>query len=205
MAVNLLSLLGVFSSFFAVLMPLYFAKHTNSYADMDYSAVRNTLSELGSINSPYKHAVAYYYFFPLALANIVFLLSAYYLFEDSLSNRTPFILMSFVSIGYFMAAFFPSDQGSPVKGSVRNQIHNIGGVFEYIGSGSGLILLGLLPQYSLWGEEWGVYLVISGGVILIMLMLLILPFLQSIRGLIQRVAEYSYFGWIFVFSVSLLF
>ena len=195
--------LGIFSSLFAVFMPLYFAKRIVDDTDVDYSAIRNTLSELGSIGSPYKSAVANYYFSPLALANIVFLLSAYFLFLDLLNNLVPFILMSFVSVGYLVAAFFPSDQGSPMKGSVRNQIHNLGGLFEYIGSGLGLILLGLSP--SLWEGGWGVYLVISGGVIIAMLILLILPFFQSIRGLIQRVAEYSYFGWMFVFSMSLLF
>ncbi len=198
MAVYLFVFLGVFSSLFAVLMPMYFARRI-----VDYSAICNTLSELGSIDSPYKNAVANVYFLPLALVNIAFLLFAYLLFADQLNNLHPLILMSFVSVGYLVAAIFPSDQGSPMKGSVRNQIHNLGGFFEYIGSGLGLILLGLSPY--LWGGEWGVYLVISGGVILVMLILLISPFFQSIRGLIQRVAEYSYFGWMFVFSMSLLF
>ena len=200
MATCLLGLLGVFISLFAVVMPSCFALRFKNY-----TAIKNTLSELGSVNSPYKRAVANYYFLPLALANIIFLLSAYYLLEGALSYPAPFILMSFVSLGYFIAALFPSDDGSPMKGSVRNQVHNLGGVFEYIGSGSGLVLLGTLPQSSLWGGVWSLYLIISGGVILTMLVLLALPSLQSIRGLTQRIAEYSYFGWVFVFSLSLLF
>jgi len=205
MTVYLLSLLGILISLFAVLMPQYFAFRTTRYAGVDYSSIKNTLSELGSINSPFQHSVAHYYFLPLSLANIVFLFSVYFLFEGSLSSRAPFVLMSFVSIGYLIAAFSPCDQGSPLKGSVRNQIHNLGGFFEYIGSGLGLILLSLTSHYSLFGDGWNAYLMISGGVILLMLVLLILPFLQSIRGLIQRVAEYSYFGFVFVFSVLLLF
>ena len=200
MATCLLGLLGVFISLFAVVMPSYFALRLK-----DYTAIRCTLSELGSINSPYKSAVVNYYFLPLALINILFLLFAYYLFEDVLSYPAPFILMSFVSVGYFIAAVFPSDDGSPLKGGVRNQVHNLGGVFEYIGSGFGLILLGASSKHSLWVDAWGIYLIISGGVILTMLVLLVLPSLQSIRGLIQRIAEYSYFGWVFVFSLSLLF
>ena len=198
MAVYLLIFLGVFCSLFAVIMPIYFARRI-----VDYSATCNTLSELGSMGSPYKNAVANVYFLPLALANITFLLTAYFLFADLFNNFLPLILMSFVSVGYLVAAVFPSDQGSPMKGSVRNQIHNLGGFFEYIGSGLGLILLGLSP--FLWSGGWGVYLAISGGVILVMLILLIFPFFQLKRGLIQRVAEYSYFGWMFVFSMSLLF
>ena len=200
MTMHLLILLGILNALFAVFMPIYYARHI-----VAYSSIRHTLSELGAIDSPYKRVVAKYYFFPLALGNIFFLVIAYLLFVDLLNNRIPFILMSFVSVGYLLAAFFPCDPGSPMNGSVQNKIHNVGGFFEYIGSGLGLVLLGLSPNNALWGDGWGACLIISGGVILVMLLLLMSPFFQSIRGLVQRIAEYSYFGWMFVFSMSLLF
>lgn len=212
MTVYMLCVLGIFTSSFAVLMPHYFslritnvAPDTGSYSCKRYSSIKNTLSELGAINSPFEHSVAYYYFLPLALLNIAFLLLVAFRVGDSLIDYVPFILMSLVSVGYLCAVFFPCDQGSPIRGSVRNQIHNLGGLFEYLGSGLGLVILGLTFSHLSWGVGWSAYFMVSGGVILIMLMLLMLPVLHSIRGLIQRVAEYSYFGWVFAFSVSLLF
>lgn len=199
MTIGLLGVLGVLASIFAIIAPLFFSRRIKAY-----SSVRNTLSELGAQGCAQQQLVAFYYFLPLSLATALFLMGVHHQAIAPPGSLLSLWLMGLVSVGYCVAAFFPCDPGAPVGGSRRNRIHNIAGFFEYLGAGVGLLLLGTLSvnDHNLTGER--AYLITSGSVILLVLVLLFLPFFNRVRGLLQRIAEYSFFGWMLVISLSLL-
>lgn len=145
----------------------------------DYSQLRHTISELGETGSEYQRSVAYLVFLPTGLQ---LLLIAYLAQAQSM---TIVALASCIAIGYVVAAFFPCDVGSPLTGSSRQSIHNLGGTVEYLGGAVSLLQLAkqIDPLFSVAG-----YFVLGASVAIS------LPFFAGIRGLIQRIAEFCLFA-----------
>ena len=166
---------------------VYFA-----YRRSEYSHVRHTISELGEIGAADQRFVGFGLFLP---TGAVLLLISLFLYQRSSGETDPVLggLSACVGIGYVVAAFFPCDTGSPVSGTTRQQIHNLGGFVEYAGGAFFLIQAAdRLPGN--WFDTIG-YTVLMGAV------LLSVQALSPWRGLIQRVAEICLFGALIVLSL----
>lgn len=150
-----------------------------------YSHIRHTISELGQIDAPCKKKVNYGVFLPVGIGLIVIALISWNM-ENGFTPYT-FLAVS-VGTGYLIATFFPADPGSPMWGSNRQQIHNAGGAVQYLG---GAVSLLMLSKNSLLLEPF--YLT-SAYIVLLAAAGLSLPFLKSIRGFLQRIAELVLFG-----------
>lgn len=157
-----------------------------------YSHVRDTISELGENGSFFEKTVAYKVFLPVGLILIASAVTLY--FQDLPTDIRLNLcgLLACVGIGYVIAAFSPCDPGSPLTGSVRQSIHNLGGVIEYIG-GAYFLIKTALPIFPILG-----YLIISTSVAMSF------SFFVPWRGLIQRVAEAGLFGGIIFLSIQAL-
>jgi hypothetical protein len=149
------------------------------YRTPGYSHVRHTISELGEIGAPYARLVAVGVFAPVGAS----VLLAAYLTRSTAPD--PALLALCISVGYLVAAMFPCDPGSPVSGSSRQAIHNLGGAVEYIGGAFALVRIAKHVGQPF--EAAG--LIVFGAAIAISLA----P-LSAVRGLIQRVAEVCLFG-----------
>lgn len=143
-----------------------------------YSHMRDTISELGEVGAVDQRMVAVGVFLPVG---VVLLCVASLLLGV---NRPAALLALCVAIGYLTAAAFPCDPGSPLSGSPRQGVHNLGGAVEYIGGG-----LALLKLSQTLGQAFGV----AGLVVLSIAIALSIPGVAAIRGLIQRVAELCLF------------
>ena len=86
-----------------------------------YSQVRHTISELGEVGAPHERFVAVGVFLPVGL---LLLLVAYLTLP--LGSETAALAWC-IAVGYLVAAMFPCDVGSPLSGSWRQAIHNLGG------------------------------------------------------------------------------
>lgn len=145
---------------------------------LGYSHLKHTISEIGEIDAPDQSFVAFGLFLPIGL---VLLVIAFITQSASPQSAT---LALCIAIGYLTTAFFPCDPGSPISGSARQAMHNLGGGIEYIGGG--LALLALAKQLGQTFQFTG-YLVLGCT-----LALSIIPS-TTIRGMIQRIAETSLF------------
>lgn len=145
-----------------------------------YSHWHDTISELGEVGSPLSPAVSYGLFLPVGvLLGLIATLA---------ETTTLAGLAGCVGTGYVVAAFFPCDVGSPLSGSGRQQIHNVGGAVEYIGGAYWLTQISpqrMVIDYNLYA--------ISAGSLLAGSILLSIPGLP-IRGLVQRMMEGILFG-----------
>jgi len=139
-----------------------------------YRHGRNTISELGEIGAPHQHAIAYRVFLPVG----VLLLAAAGLLVGT--SQAAAGLAFCIAVGYLVAAFFPCDPGSPVSGSARQGVHNLGGAVEYVGGGIALL--------SLADTHGGLFRLAAFAAFGAALLLTILPS-TSVRGLVQRLAE----------------
>ena len=145
-----------------------------------YSHWHDTISELGEVGSPLSRLVSYGLFLPVGL--LLGLVAA-------LADTTALAgLAGCVGTGYVVAALFPCDVGSPLTGSGRQQIHNVGGAVEYLGSAYWLTQLS--PHRMVIDDN---LYSIGAGSLIVGSILLSIPGLR-IRGLIQRMMEGIVFG-----------
>lgn len=144
-----------------------------------YSHIKHSISEIGEIGAPNQRFVAFGLFLPIGL---VVLLVAYLVRPASPESAA---LALCIAIGYIGAAAFPCDPGSPLFGTARQVLHNLAGAVEYVGGGFALMTL---------GESFGQPFKGAGFVVLgTAVALAVLPS-NSVRGLIQRIAETCLFG-----------
>jgi hypothetical protein len=148
-----------------------------------YGHVRDTISELGEIGAPHQHAVALALFAPIGLVLLVVA------WQMHATQPAIAALAACISIGYLVAAAFPCDIGSPLSGSARQTIHNLGGGIEYVGGGFAMLRL---------SETLGPAFRFTGFVVLATAVALSIPPLAPVRGLVQRVAELGLFGGLVV-------
>lgn len=143
-----------------------------------YSHLRDTISELGEVGAADGPRVSFGVFLPVGLGLAAY---GFLVRQSTLAAANELAMLAFcVAAGYLVAAFFPCDPGSPLSGSFRQGIHNLGGAVEYIGGA-----LALFRLAEVHDERFQ----ILGAIVFPAGLLLSLPQLAKVRGLIQRVAE----------------
>jgi hypothetical protein len=151
----------------------------------NYNHLQHTISELGEKGSPYEQKVSFGLF--LVVGVLLFIVSAYLYSTSSIILIQQYsYLIACVAVGYSVAGFFPCDIGSPINGSARQTVHNIGGFVEYVASAYFILLIARGTENTLLLDV--AYLLFTCAI------LMSLHFLSRWRGLIQRVAEISLFG-----------
>ncbi len=168
-------ILTLFSSLVLITGIIYFG-----WRKPNYNHWHHTISELGEVGSPVARPVNYGLFLPVGL---LLWLVAVLTDKEVIAG-----LAGCVGAGYVVAALFPCDVGSPVSGSSRQQIHNLGGAIEYIGGAYFLSQISakpILSDYNLFSIA--AVVVIAGSVCLS------IPGL-FIRGFLQRILEVVLFG-----------
>ncbi len=90
-----------------------------------------------------------------------------------------------LAVGYLVAAVFPCDVGSPLSGSGRQGMHNLGGAVEYIGGAFAFFRI---------AEQSGQPFKALGFVVVAVAIAISVQSLGAVRGLIQRVGETCLFG-----------
>jgi hypothetical protein len=109
-----------------------------------------------------------------------------------------------VGVSYLVAAVFPCDAGCPGSGSLSQSVHNAFGFLEYVGALVGLVLLGSAFRAS---AVWRALSPVCLGCAVVLgvgFVAMLIPPLESVRGLSQRIAEAAIFVWLAVVSLVLL-
>jgi hypothetical membrane protein len=148
-------------------------------ARADFSHRRQTLSELGETGAPRARLVAWGVFLPVGLVLSWVALASF--------AREPLVAALALSIaaGYLGAAFFPCDPGAPLRGSRRQQLHNLAGALEYLGGALALVCLARAQRSPLQ--------LIAAFLVMVAMVGLALPIFARVRGALQRVAEAALF------------
>lgn len=153
-----------------------------------YSHWRHTISELGEIGGPYSRPVGLGLFLPVGLCCLA--LARWFAEAPAPGgmSRGASTLATSLAVGYLVAAFFPCDPGSPLQGSWRQGVHNLGGGAEYVGGAMGLWLIGGSLRD---GSQPAIGVMFTAGACLVgsAVVLLSTPALFPWRGAIQRIAE----------------
>ncbi len=180
--ISLASLLAIATTLYLAAAIWAFARRRPGYRHTEH-----TLSELGEVGAADGRRVSWGVFLPVGLACLAigWLLGTPNGAEISDFTAASRALSLCLAAGYLVAAAFPCDPGSPLSGSVRQAIHNLGGAVEYAG---GTFALFTLAREAATPEPFQ----IAGA--LVMVGVVGISFVSRWRGLIQRVAEVALFG-----------
>ena len=138
---------------------------------------RHTISELGERGDALERVFSSGVFLPIGLM----LAAAGLITLDS--NPAAAALALCIATGYLSAAVFPCDPGSPLSGSWRQGLHNLGGAVQYMGGA--LSLMVIAETHAAVFRYTG--MTVGAAAILI-------SFPSPTRGAIQRAAETLLFG-----------
>lgn len=155
-----------------------------------YSHIRHTISELGEWGSPRSRLVSWGLFAPVG---ITLLLLAWLVRSQESSHslaETLTLISAAVGIGYLGAAIFPCDPGSPMSGSWRQQVHNLAGGIQYVGSAGALFV----ASQSLPESMPAAWLLVSAVLVGAVAVLLSVQQVFPVRGAVQRLGESFLFG-----------
>ncbi len=158
-------------------MLLFFATAFTGHLHGGYRHVRHTISELGAHGTQSSRLVSTGVFLPVG----VLLAVAAYLAWTTAPEAA--LLCACIATGYLSAAVFPCDVGSPMTGSTRQQLHNLGGAVEYLGGAYALYAL-----YAVQGEPYRL------AAVVVVVALVGIGIDNAWRGLIQRIAEFTLFA-----------
>ena len=164
-----------------------------------YSSLTQYISELGDVAAPNRIFASYFSFLPTAVlvAAAVFILWVRH--ASALIVKFGLLLMLGVAIGYLGAVIFPCEQACRAI-TVQQSMHNLAGLIEYVGALSGLFLITL---GFLRSGNRGLFQMTAIALVFVLLgfLLMLTPDLLAMKGLAQRIADYTIFLW---FAAALL-
>jgi len=190
---------GITSAFLAITVPL-----AGGMFYPGYSHVSQYISELGAVDAPYQNIVNWGGFLPIGISLALFLILVNRFITSSQKSKIGLILFFGLPLAYIISAAAPCDPGCPEIGSVRQAVHNIGGLLGYIGGGLGLILWGVSKRNFKTGSFLSGLSITLGIVVLSMFAIMISASPTEFKGLWQRIAETALFCWVSVISIYLL-
>lgn len=158
-----------------------------------YSHTAQYISELGAFGMPRGALVSFAGFLPTGMFAAASVVIAARREGTAPSARIGYLLLMFIAVAYVGAAFARCDYGCPAEGSLRQRLHNLLGVAEYLGGGAGLILLSRSPARTARRADRAV-LALAGVVTLLAFAFMVSPQAVLRRGFAQRVAEAALFG-----------
>ncbi|HEX7046613.1 MAG TPA: DUF998 domain-containing protein [Gammaproteobacteria bacterium] len=166
-----------------------------------YSHIRQTISELGETGAPDAKKVAIFAFAP-AGHTIWLFVAALAFAVPQLSEGPGLWLFALLGAAYVGAAMFPCDPGAPLWGTWRNNLHNLLAGIGYLGAIAGMIELGRAMEDVPVLQSIAEFSQLMGQATLFGVFLLSFP--SPIRGLIQRIVEAVFYGWMLLVAVTLL-
>ncbi|PCJ27521.1 MAG: hypothetical protein COA96_03205 [SAR86 cluster bacterium] len=174
----------------------------------DYSHVQSYISELGAVGTEWGKVVSLGGFLPIGLLVITFLVVNAPLVNPIGYSKIGYYLLLFVGASYIGAAFAPCDIGCPAEGSLRQNIHNLLGIFEYLIGGVGLLMFSMGFRKRTKSTFSCTVLAGLGILTIVSFFLMASVELSSFRGLFQRIAELCLFtsfiilGWPIAMKVT---
>lgn len=163
--------------------------------DPNYSHTYQYISELGAMSAPTQHWVNYAGFLPIGFLVLIFTAGGFRLVANSTASKIGWVLFGGVGLAYVIAGFAPCDPGCPAEGSARQAIHNLGGLFEYVGGAIGVMLAAnSLTRLTRLRRVRLVSYAVATLTLLAFTVLLL--GVSDMVGAWQRLAEFSLFGWV---------
>ena len=157
----------------------------------NYSALSQYISELGATGSPHAHLISFGGFIPVGVLAALLLFTMAGRAPVSGVSRVGYWLLLCEPLAWIGSALAPCDLGCPLEGSLSQAMHTLLGVFTYLGTTLGLLLLATTPQIK---RRTRLLWIVLAIIWLLLFVLMGTPPLHDWRGLLQRLAEWLVYG-----------
>jgi len=176
----------------AALVAVFLTAGTKYFAGRrpDYRHVRHTISELGERGAHDARLVGLALFLPVGL--VCAIISWQTKSEGALGDALSLLSLA-LAVGYLTAVVFPCDAGSPLSGSWRQGLHNVGGGVEYVAGAIALWRIGQAAATRETSRALTAAFGVAAVVVVLVAVALSVTGLSRWRGGIQRVAETALF------------
>ena len=155
------------------------------------SPLSQYISELGATGSAHAQVISLLGFIPVGVLAALLLFAFAPIAPVSGVSRFGYWLLMFEPLAWIGSALAPCDLGCPIGGSLSQSLHTLLGVFTYLGTALGLVLLATAPTLH---PATRVLWITLAGLWLLLFVLMGLEPLQPLRGLLQRLAERSVYS-----------
>ena len=169
-----------------------------------YSPVRDSMSELGAVDSPYKAIMNVLGFMGLGISIILFALAYYYQTERSWYTRSPIFCLLIAGIFMIVVGFFPCDSGC-VDVTITGRLHSLTSIPQSIALPLAAISSAFAFRRDMrFGQKWGLVSFWIGVASLTTGPLMSFSFSEPIIGLVQRVGIGLSLLWMLLVSMKFL-
>jgi hypothetical membrane protein len=169
-----------------------------------YSPIRDTQSELGAVDSPYRLAMNVAGFMGLGLCILSFAGAYWLLLRPSWAKTVAFVALIVAGAGMVVVGFFPCDAGC-VDVTATSRYHSVFSMPAAIGLPLAAMLTSLaFRSDGRFGRGWQAASFWLGLLSLISGPLIALDTFEGAGGLVQRAAMWTPLAWMTAVSLRLL-
>lgn len=168
-----------------------------------YSPIKQFISEVGAINSPYSLIMQFAGFSLLGLSWISFCLLLLIELKRTWRSRIGILLLFLGSVAMFMVGFYPCDV-SCINVTVVGRTHSVLAMISNISFVFGMLILHFQLHEDLrFSKSLRRKLFIMAVISNILSPLIILPQLEYVTGIIQRIALLIPLIWTIIISCTI--
>ncbi len=182
---------GFVAAVWALLVPVFASCWSPSY-----SHVSQFISELGARGAAHGDLVSLAGFGPVGFFELGFLWLLRGVLPRSRRVSTALACLGAIGVAYVASAVFPCDPGCPTEGSTSQAIHSFFGLLGYLGASTGLVLLAIALRAAPEWRRLSFVSVAGAAIVALGFAGMLIPALDPVRGVSQRVSELAVFGWI---------
>ena len=157
----------------------------------DYSSFANYLSELGASGTSTQRLTNTLAFPLVGVSCILVIIALWHRLPKLSGLRIGLVCLALgLPAGYFGAAVFPCDYGCPIEGSASQAAHNLLGLVQYP---LGVLGFALLAANLKSHPVWRLVFAFASAAMAIGFVMMLTPEQASLRGLWQRLSDYTAF------------
>lgn len=192
-----LSLAGVVGPFFYFLLLAILGQLWAGY-----NPVRDSMSELGAVDSPYRTIMNVFGFMGLGVSILLFALVYYYQMERGWLTQLALFFLAIAGVFMIVVGFFPCDAGC-IDVTTTSRLHSLTSIPQSIALPLAAISSAfVLGKDSRFGQRWAIASFWLGVASLATGPLMSFSFSQPIIGLVQRLGIGLSLLWMMLISMQ---
>ncbi len=169
----------------------------------NYNPVSQSMSEIGSVSSPFKDAMNYLGFSLLGVFIMLFSLGFRQHFKEGLQAKLAFACIAVAGLFMFLVGFFPCDAGC-IDVTETGKMHSLTSVVPALLLPiAAIISASIFAQDRRFGKKWGYFSFAAGLLSMSAGPLMFVPEASAYLGLVQRLGIGFSLLWVFLVSVKL--
>jgi hypothetical membrane protein len=168
-----------------------------------YDPIRDTQSELGAVDSPYRLVMNLAGFMGLGVSILAFAAAYYLLLASSWAKVLATGLLAIAGVGMVVVGFFPCDAGC-VDVTATGRLHSLFSMPGAIGLPAAAMVSALVfRRDGRFGTAWQLVSFWLGLAALVSGPLIAAELVEGVNGLLQRAAMWTPLVWMMAVSIKL--